>query len=217
MLLFLVLVTLALFLFLRQGHSHLEKSGVVLSSPHKSRYRLIVIVLSSQDNLRQRYAIRKTWLSEKNNQVRHLFAIGTSNLEPEQLVTLRSEETKYGDLLLLPNIPDSYNTLTKKVLHTFKHVVDNYEFDYLIKCDDDTYVVLYEILQQLADWDSSVTGGKHLYWGFFNGKATVKKNGPWREPDWIFCDYYLPYALGGGYVLSKGLVDFIAKNKDSLK
>lgn len=56
-----------------------------------------------------------------------------------------------------------------------------------------------------------------LYWGYFNGKAHIQNNGKWKEKNWIFCDRYLPYALGGGYILSKDLVSYIGKNAPFLR
>ncbi len=37
------------------------------------------------------------------------------------------------------------------------------------------------------------------------------------EKRWILCDRYLPYALGGGYVISHDLVTFVSKNSDILQ
>uniref|UniRef100_A0A0K0CXF5 Hexosyltransferase n=1 Tax=Angiostrongylus cantonensis TaxID=6313 RepID=A0A0K0CXF5_ANGCA len=51
-----------------------------------------------------------------------------------------------------------------------------------------------------------------LYWGFLDGRAKPIRKGKWRETDWILCDRYLPYQLGGGYVLSFELVRFLAMN-----
>lgn len=56
-----------------------------------------------------------------------------------------------------------------------------------------------------------------LYWGYFHGRAKIKTSGKWKETNWISCDYYLPYALGGGYVLSKDLVTYLAKNSNNLR
>ncbi|XP_968057.1 beta-1,3-galactosyltransferase 6 [Tribolium castaneum] len=56
-----------------------------------------------------------------------------------------------------------------------------------------------------------------LYWGYFHGSAKIKTAGKWKEPNWITCDRYVPYALGGGYILSKKLISFIAKNRDSFR
>jgi len=58
---------------------------------------------------------------------------------------------------------------------------------------------------------------KALYWGFFDGRAPVQKRGKWSETGYVLCDRYLPYALGGGYVLSHDLVEFIAENSDKLQ
>ncbi|RZC39688.1 Galactosyl T domain containing protein [Asbolus verrucosus] len=56
-----------------------------------------------------------------------------------------------------------------------------------------------------------------LYWGYFNGNAKIKMTGKWKESNWIACDRYIPYALGGGYILSKQLVTVIAKNHENLR
>ncbi|CAL7942220.1 unnamed protein product [Xylocopa violacea] len=183
---------------------------------NKSKFRLVILILSSPDNLERRATIRKTWLAQKQAMVKHLFAIGTLDILPEQRETLHSEKQKFDDLLLLSRLPDSYGTLTKKVLYSIKEIYDYYEFDFLMKCDDDTFVLVHKILKELDRWENKGTK-KELYWGFFNGKAQVKRNGLWKETDWILCDYYLPYALGGGYVLSYNLVKFIATNADILK
>lgn len=182
----------------------------------KTKFRLVVLILSSPDNLERRATIRKTWLTDKHATVRHLFVVGASDILPEQRETLESEQQKFDDLLLLPRLPDSYGTLTKKILHSFKEVYEYYEFDFLLKCDDDTFVLVHKVLKELEKWESRGSR-KELYWGFFNGKAQVKRSGPWKETDWILCDYYLPYALGGGYVLSYNLVKFIALNVEILK
>lgn len=186
------------------------------SAKSKSKFRLVILILSSPDNLERRATIRKTWLAQKQATVKHLFAVGTLNLLPEQRETLQSEKQKFNDLLLLSRLPDSYGTLTKKVLYSFKEIHEYYEFDFLMKCDDDTFVLVNKILKELDKWDSKGTR-RELYWGFFNGRAQVKRSGPWKETDWILCDYYLPYALGGGYVLSSNIVRFIATNADILK
>lgn len=58
---------------------------------------------------------------------------------------------------------------------------------------------------------------KGLYWGYFVGRAKAHLSGKWKETDWFLCDNYLPYALGGGYVISYSIIDFIARNADDLR
>uniref|UniRef100_T1KZE0 Hexosyltransferase n=1 Tax=Tetranychus urticae TaxID=32264 RepID=T1KZE0_TETUR len=55
-----------------------------------------------------------------------------------------------------------------------------------------------------------------LYWGYFDGDAPVKRQGKWTEDNWFLCDKYLPYALGGGYVISSSLVKYIVTNSHLL-
>ncbi|XP_044751522.1 beta-1,3-galactosyltransferase 6 [Coccinella septempunctata] len=56
-----------------------------------------------------------------------------------------------------------------------------------------------------------------LYWGYFDGRATMMRKGKWKDQNWIACDKYILYALGGGYILSKRLITYIAKNADYLR
>ena len=64
--------------------------------------------------------------------------------------------------------------------------------------------------------DSVFTG---LYWGYFDGRAPVITNPKkkWHETSYPLCDKYIPYALGGGYVVAQDLVHFVADNADKLQ
>jgi galactosylxylosylprotein 3-beta-galactosyltransferase len=183
---------------------------------NKSKFQLIILVLSGPNNIERRDTIRKTWLSLQRNNVKNFFPIGMIKLRPEQKQVIQSENQQYKDLLLLPRLFDSYGSITTKILHSFIHIYENYDFDFLLKGDDDSFILVDQILNDLNIWQKKGSR-KELYWGYFNGRATVKKSGPWKETDWFLCDYYLPYALGGGYILSYNLVKFIAKNVDVLK
>ena len=64
-------------------------------------------------------------------------------------------------------------TLREKVLYSFVWVdkfFKHLRFDYLMKCDDDTFMVLDNILEEL----SKRTSKNSFYWGFFDGRASVK-------------------------------------------
>lgn len=173
---------------------------------------------------------------------KHYFVIGGLGLTLDKTKTINSEQLKYNDILILP-LYDSYSNLTQKVLRSFGWLQGQYEFGvdfkYVLKCDDDSFVridnLLHEILQieliylknVRQDFTSpylranlQANGIKvtkndlSLYWGYFNGNAKIKTSGKWKESSWINCDNYLPYALGGGYILSKNLITFLAQNAD---
>lgn len=57
----------------------------------------------------------------------------------------------------------------------------------------------------------------NLYWGYFSGTARIKTKGKWKESDWIVSDKYTPYALGGGYILSRNLIRYVARNAENLR
>lgn len=58
-----------------------------------------------------------------------------------------------------------------------------------------------------------------LYWGFFDGRAPVIRDprNKWYEKAYTLCDLYLPYALGGGYVLARDLVGYLVENSARLQ
>jgi len=45
----------------------------------------------------------------------------------------------------------------------------------------------------------------------------VKTQGQWAEPNYHLCDRYLPYARGGGYVLTQDLAQYILTNRNLLQ
>lgn len=162
-----------------------------------------------------------------NFKTKPLFAIGVHGQPKNIRRAIYEEQRVFGDILELEELQDSYANLTAKVLQSMQQIDAKYDFRYLAKLDDDTYVKLdllaedllsyYEKLHRPTDRHAkNIHTPVELYWGYFRGAATIQKQGVWQENDYSLCDRYGPYALGGGYVLSKGLVSFIASNADRL-
>nr|CAD7407476.1 unnamed protein product [Timema cristinae] len=174
---------------------------------------------SGPTNIKQRETIRDTWLKliENVDSIKHYFVIGSSNLSRETFVSIKQEQHFNNDLVVLPNVVDAYHNLSKKILETFVWLDNsNFTYNFVLKCDDDSFIQIKDLFTELKHYHIQNKLHK-LYWGFFNGRAQVKKRGKWKEYNWILCDYYLPYALGGGYVLSEPLVNFIATNAHQLR
>uniref|UniRef100_A0A1S4H133 Hexosyltransferase n=2 Tax=Anopheles gambiae TaxID=7165 RepID=A0A1S4H133_ANOGA len=175
-----------------------------------------------------------------NFKIKPLFAIGLYGQPKNVRRAIYEEQRVFGDILELEQLQDSYANLTAKVLHSMRKIDEKYDFKYLAKLDDDTYVKLdllaedllsyYEKLHQVQQQQQQHKTENHpnnnnhhkgaplleLYWGYFRGAATIQKHGVWQETDYTLCDRYGPYALGGGYVLSKGLVSYIATYAEQL-
>ncbi|KAK7093283.1 beta-1,3-galactosyltransferase 6-like [Littorina saxatilis] len=174
---------------------------------------LVVMVISGVDNRHQRNTIRDTWLSDaRKASVMVKFVIGTNLLAEEAKKSLDREQFLHNDLLLLNDLTESYTNLTTKLLYTLQWVDVTVDYKYFLKVDDDSYVRADIIVKELQHKPA-----ERLYWGFFNGRARVKKSGQWAEKDWFLCDRYLPYALGGGYILSSDLVHYVASNSKYLQ
>ncbi|CAK1599893.1 unnamed protein product [Parnassius mnemosyne] len=196
----------------------------------------IVLIVSSPSNQAKRDAVRATWSKFVNNifidngqtiykwnyswttqnsqhgMIKIYFAVGTQGLNDEKIKSLRAEQKHSKDLLFL-NIEDNYQNLSLKNLKAIKWFSKNVKgMKYLIKCDDDSFVRIDLIVKDLE----AFAPNKGLYWGYFNGHANVYLNGKWQERTWFLCDKYLPYALGGGYVISRSIVDYIANNSNLL-
>nr|XP_060614961.1 beta-1,3-galactosyltransferase 6 [Anolis sagrei ordinatus] len=174
---------------------------------------LAVLVASGPKYTERRSIIRSTWLSggSRGRDVWARFAVGTGGLAGEELHALELEQSRHRDLLLLPELRDSYENLTAKVLAMYVWLDQHLDFRFVLKADDDTFVRLDVLLDELRGKDP-----RRLYWGFFSGRGRVKSGGKWKENAWLLCDYYLPYALGGGYVLSADLVRYLRLSRDFL-
>lgn len=177
---------------------------------------IIILAAPTAKSKERRDVIRKTWLSnidQFDQKVVAKFVIGTSGSGISEQQGLHRENKVHGDILLLPHLRDSYHNLTLKVLQTFVWINTRIKPFYVLKADDDTFVRVDRLISELK----TVNPTTNLYWGFFRGDANVKKHGPWAERKWVLCDKYLPYANGGGYVLSASLVEFIARSADLLQ
>uniref|UniRef100_A0A336LZS8 Fructose-1,6-bisphosphatase isozyme 2 n=1 Tax=Culicoides sonorensis TaxID=179676 RepID=A0A336LZS8_CULSO len=199
---------------------------VILLPGKDTNGRVGIDSVETQRLLLQKY---KEWLLlETKNikvgdyKVKHYFAIATKNLDSITRKSVQDEQSVFNDLLLIPDLVDSYENLTDKLLKSLFVIETQIDYNYLFKSDDDTYVKLDILSQDLLDYHQALlsTGYQNnwgLYWGYFNGRAQIKNTGKWKETSYNLCDSYLPYALGGcGYVLSRNLVSYIAKNHDTL-
>ncbi|XP_066528332.1 beta-1,3-galactosyltransferase 6 [Hoplias malabaricus] len=173
---------------------------------------LVILITTGPKYTERRSIIRSTWLAKMDTDVLPLFVIGTEGLSAEDMQNLSTEQLRHHDLLLLPDLRDSYENLTRKLIHMYSWLDQKVDFKFVLKADDDTFARVDILKEELKAKEPS-----RLYWGFFSGRGRVKAAGKWKESAWELCDFYLPYALGGGYVLSGDLVHYIHLNAAFLK
>ncbi|XP_075045828.1 beta-1,3-galactosyltransferase 6 [Mixophyes fleayi] len=176
---------------------------------------LAVLIASGPKYTERRSIIRSTWLSSasrgEDGELWCRFVVGTAGLGEEEAASLEMEQRRHGDLLLLPELRDSYENLTAKLLLMYVWLDGHLDYKFVLKADDDTFARLDVLVEELKGKEA-----KRLFWGFFSGRGRVKSAGKWKESSWVLCDYYLPYALGGGYVLSWDLVHYLSLTRDYL-
>ncbi|XP_076805897.1 uncharacterized protein LOC143449538 [Clavelina lepadiformis] len=214
----LFLLLIAQVLFQAPESSSFPRTNVAENAVHEeishSPILLVVLIMTGPRNSDRRKAIRQTWLSDHlsahDKEVLHHFVIGMKNLPSDVAHDVRKEYESHKDLLLLEDFEDAYEKLTEKLGRMLEWVDKNCNYKYILKADDDTFVRLDQVLDDLkSDPEKQLD---NLYWGYFYGRSHVKQSGPWKETNWKLCDYYLPYARGGGYIISQNLVKFIATN-----
>lgn len=183
--------------------------------------RILVLVLSDPNGLDRRNTVRTTWL--KGTPTRHSdyilkwkFVIGTENITSNSTEMLRVEQSFFNDLLLFPHLKDDYRNLTRKMWLSMRwagELAGEFKFDFLVKADDDSFVLLDKLVSTLRKLNCD----SRLYWGYFVGCSLPQSIGKWFEPNWNTCPHYLPYAMGGGYVMSYKVVQMIAKHAGRLR
>ncbi|XP_066270288.1 beta-1,3-galactosyltransferase 6-like isoform X1 [Branchiostoma lanceolatum] len=188
-----------------------EKSENAISKPLKAF--LVILIPTGPKYLWRRNTLRQTWFKLADDNVLQRFVIGMKSLDKEATDELIQENKEHGDLVFLWDFNDSYGGLAAKVLLTFKWLDENLDFKYVLKTDDDTFVRTELLQKELKERNIQ----SKLFWGFFSGKSPVYREGIYEEKDWFLCDTYLPYAFGGGYILSADLAHFIASNAHWLK
>ncbi|KAI6242612.1 UBIQUITIN-CONJUGAT-2 domain-containing protein [Aphelenchoides fujianensis] len=176
---------------------------------------LALLGTSAPGNVDERQTVRETWLragSFSPADVRPFFAVGTKNTTANERKRLEAEHEEHGDLLFIEKLVDSFDNLSKKTAYSIESVVKSHDFKYVMKTDTDSFVRVGHLLKALRDVENP-----HLYWGFLDGRAKPFRRGKYKEPGYVVCDRYLPYHLGGGYVLAHSLAAFIADHTHLLR
>lgn len=169
------------------SQSHRERPEPWEQPPRIERVKKIEMVAISSDRIligicscrhyrEKRQAVRETWLSRPMRDIEALFFVGSGTQQ-----CLDEPDTVFLEA------PDSYEELPAKVVAFFVYALENHEFDWLFKCDDDTYVAL-DRLHDLTVGDHAIVGNPFL-----------KRSG---------------YPSGGaGYMLSREIVECIARGE----
>ncbi|KAL4217261.1 hypothetical protein ACF0H5_023712 [Mactra antiquata] len=175
---------------------------------------VLIIVPSSARNLAARNAIRSTYgrLSRDRKDVigglkttltvRVLFVFGkVAGYEKR----MREEYRLYKDTLVLDFV-DSYSNLTRKMINAFRWVnMFCSHVSYVIKADDDVFINVPLMLQEVMKSDKGPHGD--LFGYVYHGKRPVARKGKWTVKPVAFpFSNYPEFISGTSYTISGNLI-----------
>jgi hypothetical protein len=142
--------------------------------PHPNgRLRILIGVCSCNRYGDRRHAVRATWMRAMPPGTDALFFVGLG------------ESTDQPELVTLP-IADDYGHLSTKVHAFYRHALERYDFDFMFKCDDDTYVCADRLLHLPRDGVDFLGSEELDHSGFASG--------------------------GAGYLLSRRMLEHVARD-----
>ena len=178
-----------------------------------STFLLIVVSIRPWDR-DSRQLIRDTWFEGFNNSqdVALRFVVGTKAMEYDEQVKLIEENGTFGDIIFV-DIKENFTALTNKTLALINWAHHHVNFSYLLKCDDDTFVFVKNMIVELKKRPTTTK----LYYGIMDkNKRPLRGKKKWADNNWNLGYFYLPFALGGGYMLSHDLVSFLSQQSPRL-
>ena len=182
-------------------------------------YHVFFLIMSEPSKRATRIVLRDTWISDlaKYPNLGYKFVIGTGSLGTESLETLILEEEESKDIVFLSDFQDNQLSITPKVLKAYVWAYENVKADYLLKLNDNSYVVpnnLLNVMKELTIPSIQVIMGKFMW----KLPVNKKENERWGEPDWFLCpETYLPFPRGEGYLVSWDIVEFIRTSADDFR
>ena len=175
------------------------------TSTGKDHYFMVIFIPSQPGLSMHRHYLRTKWLNisrwsrdefdgidKRCLTFKIMFAIGKVRNE-EHSEQILGESVMHDDMYLM-NIEEGKESLPLKLLFGFKKSIEQYSFNYFVKVDHDTLIDLPNLVRGLA-----TTNRNNVYTGFCHKKL---RNTSYKMK--------FEYCLGGGYVLSRDLVEKIS-------
>lgn len=168
---------------------------------------LFIGILSAANHFAERMAVRKSWMqhkSIKSSKVVARFFVALHGRKEVNL-ELKKEADYFGDIVIVPYM-DHYDLVVLKTVAICEYGVRTAAANFVMKCDDDTFVRVDAVIQELE----KDTGDNGLYVGNINYYHRPLRSGKWAVTyeEWPE-EVYPPYANGPGYMVSSDVAHFI--------
>ncbi|TKV90733.1 hypothetical protein SEVIR_9G048100v4 [Setaria viridis] len=193
--------------------SYLEMSEQWKASPLPTEpVELFIGILSATNHFAERMAVRKSWMistRRSSNVVARFFVALNGKKEVNE--ELKKEAEYFGDIVIVPFM-DHYDLVVLKTIAIVEYGVRVVPAKHIMKCDDDTFVRIESVLDQVK----KVQSGKSMYVGNINYYHRPLRSGKWSVTyeEWPE-EAYPPYANGPGYVISSDIAQNILSEFDN--
>ncbi|CAN6165474.1 unnamed protein product [Urochloa humidicola] len=173
---------------------------------------LFIGILSAASHFAERMAVRKSWMmyTRKSSNIVARFFVAL-NGKKEVNAELKKEAEFFRDIVIVPFI-DSYDLVVLKTVAIAEYGVRVVPAKYVMKCDDDTFVRIDSVLDQVK----KVRSDRSVYVGSINYFHRPLRSGKWAVTyeEWPE-EVYPNYANGPGYVISSDIARYIVSEFDN--
>ncbi|XP_077564415.1 lactosylceramide 1,3-N-acetyl-beta-D-glucosaminyltransferase A-like [Haemaphysalis longicornis] len=172
--------------------------------------RLLVGVISSADNFKQRQAIRATWGGTSRRMgFKVVFFLGTT--ADDEVRRQVSEEDDFHDDIVQGNFIDAYQNLTFKTVMLIRWARDNCaQASFVLKIDDDMLLSVWDLAATL----NQLQAARRTMWGwlYHRRKPVRNKTNKCYVSEKLYAPNVYPDFLSGtSYLISGDSVAILAK------
>ena len=197
-----------------------SKATVINQSSVKKckKSTILFLVTSHSSNTKRRAAIRNNWgfpdifklfKTKFDLDYQVYFSVGLADNNEEWKKTNQEAET-HQDILIVDRNEDFYD-LTRRVMAGFEWAVQQCDFTYLFKMDDDIFINIPNVMNFISN-STIAAHNKTLYAGDMNIEALVNRDPKSKYrvtyKEWP-TEIYPPYCSGGGFIISRGIIEQI--------
>ena len=194
---------------------HIHRTKLLSTDICPNSLFLLILVATNVGNVDRRHLIRKTWGADYSvkSKWKTVFLLG-KNRNDEEMWAAKKEAKIYGDMVQADYYEHFWN-MSYKVAMGFEWSVKYCNFSYLLKSDDDVFVNTFGLMDFLNKY---TTPKKKFYTGNIMVGSVVLRNGRYAvSPEEYNETIYKPYCSGGGYILSRDVVEKFLSYFDVLK
>ncbi|KAJ7394138.1 hypothetical protein OS493_003816 [Desmophyllum pertusum] len=199
----------------QHDQDHIHRTKLLSTAICPNSLFLLILVSTNVGNVDRRHLIRKTWGADFSIKTKwkSVFLLGKNNND-EEMRSAKKESEIYGDMVQADYHEHFWN-MSYKVAMGFEWSVKYCTFNYLLKSDDDVFVNTFGLMDFLSKY---TTPKIMFYTGNIMIGSVVMRNGRYAvSPEEYNETIYKPYCSGGGYVLSRDVVEKFLSYFDVLK